>query len=564
MSDFDAENISASKDVTVGRNVRVRGNSVFGHNVRVDGWLDAPNIRGAFKGLYADEATLCEAYPKPQPGWYALVGDTLPAAVYRVDGDKWVATGEQGGEFKVDYTYLQEHVDGITEQLKQLMQLLSGGSDIVGSELFSRFLRRDISDSTKYLLKLLGGVEVGDFIRSMTAGKGAGIDSEGNAQVESLEVRGYAKFMELIINRLTAMEGDYTFSESGTIEAMECVAEGTYVLTMRKRWDYDFTAFAENDVLYGTVNTLAADGDYYTSWMIVRAVNQAANTITVVLYGDAEVPAGKNFTPSVGMNLTRRGNALNEERQSCWYISTAEGVIMYLEGVTKPILEESNYYLSLGRPKHLSLFNGMQINYKHPYLFARGIIVQDIFRVDYQGNPIYQIVDKGLWDSITQYRKGFDEEVQAYVQHQVWWGSCCWRCLVAEATIGREPRWNNTEWVCVAGDSSYSLEIASSAGNFLRAGKEYTTLTATLRHGTIDISADAWQVAWTRESGDDAEDKIWATEHAGTGLVLDLKPADMPTNWYTVRKVTFRCTVSLLDGDDPSKLKTVSEVFGIS
>ncbi len=49
---------------------------------------------------------------------------------------------------------------------------------------------------------------------------------------------------------------------------------------------------------------------------------------------------------------------------------------MYLEGVTKPILEESNYYLSLGRPKHLELFNGLPINYDHPYLFARGAIVQ--------------------------------------------------------------------------------------------------------------------------------------------------------------------------------------------
>jgi hypothetical protein len=134
---------------------------------------------------------------------------------------------------------------------------------------------------------------------------------------------------------------------------------------------------------------------------------------------------------------------------------------------------------------------------------------------------------------------------------------------VAKATIGKEPRWNNTEWVCVVGDVNYTLTIESSAGNFLRYGREYTTLTATLRHGSKDITADAWQIAWTRESGLDEEDTIWAIAHQGAGMSVTLTPEDMPSNWYETRKVVFRCTITLLEGSSDDN-NTISEVFSIS
>ncbi len=557
------QNVTATNDVAVGRNMRVQGNSTFAHNVRIDGVLDAPNLRGVCKGLFSSVDELQAAYPAPRAGWFALVGDTLPAPVYRVEQGQWVATGEQGGEFRIDFTYRDEDITAITEQLRQLMEALSGGGTLDDSDYFKNFLRRDREESTDYLMHLLGGATFGSFVRSMTEGKGAGVDAEGNMQVESLEVRSYAKVMELLINRLSAMEGDYTFTESGTVECVTEVREGTYVLTMRKRWDYDFTAFKDNDVLYGMVNTLAVDGSYYTSWCRVIGVNTSANSLTVVLYSDAEVPAGKNYPPVPGMNLARRGNALDTARQACWYISSAEGVIMYLEGVTKPILEEENYYLSLGKPKHLELFNGLQLNYDHPYLFARGVIIQDLYRVDYKGTPVYNVVDRGLWNATATYVKGYDKEAACYVQHQVWWADCCWRCLVPTATVGKEPRWNNTEWVCVVGDTNYTLSIASSVGNFLRYGREYTTLTATLRHGAKDITADAYRVSWSRESGLDDEDTVWAATHPHSDMTLDLTPEDMPSNWRDERRVAFRCTILLLDGDT-SEENTISEVFSIS
>lgn len=435
------------------------------------------------------------------------------------------------------------------------------------------FLRKDKPDTASELItflkgwisegviKAVAGAEFGETVDSMLAGKGTLVTSDGRIQTSRLEVRGSAQFMELIINRLLAQESDFVFTESGHIESVTHLEEGTYLLRLRKRWQYDFTAFDDHDVTYGSMNTLLQDGSYFTSWFRVLSVDTPANTLTVALYPDNEVPGGLNHAPVAGMNISRRGNAVNEERQNCWYISAREGTIMYLTGVTKPILEEWNYSAWLGLPKNLELFNDLPINYQQPYLFARGAIIQDLLRVDYQGKPIYEIVDLGPWDANTQYIKGKDPDSQRYIQHQTWYKSCGWRCATDKATVGVPPRWNNTQWICVSGDGNYTLSITSSRGRFFRIGQEYTTLGFVLQHGDEDISVDAWQVEWTRESGLPDEDLLWNAEHADNVSKVEITPLDMPSNWREVRKVVFRCTVFLKDGED---VQNFSEEFSIT
>lgn len=66
-------------DVAVGRNVsaggdaNVQGNARIGHDLVVEGWLEAKNIKGVNKGLFATVAALREAYPQPHDGWFAGV-----------------------------------------------------------------------------------------------------------------------------------------------------------------------------------------------------------------------------------------------------------------------------------------------------------------------------------------------------------------------------------------------------------------------------------------------------------------------------------------------------------
>lgn len=130
-------NANVSRNLNVGSHLNVNGDGLFGHNVIVKGWLDAPNIKGPLKGLYASEEKLNEAYPRPMPGWFALVGNTLPANVYRVDGGKWVATGEQGGQFTLYLDQLETDVKNLTDDVRDLEELLDNGLLLAETIAFS-------------------------------------------------------------------------------------------------------------------------------------------------------------------------------------------------------------------------------------------------------------------------------------------------------------------------------------------------------------------------------------------------------------------------------------------
>lgn len=72
-----AGDVSIGRHVSMGGDATVRGSATIGHNLKVTGWLEAKNIRGAGKGVFKDEGQLNTLYPKPQNGWYAYVIDGL-------------------------------------------------------------------------------------------------------------------------------------------------------------------------------------------------------------------------------------------------------------------------------------------------------------------------------------------------------------------------------------------------------------------------------------------------------------------------------------------------------
>ena len=61
-------NANISRNANVGSHANVNGDVTVGHNLIVKGWVDAPNIKGTCKGLYASEEALKAAYPRPMPG----------------------------------------------------------------------------------------------------------------------------------------------------------------------------------------------------------------------------------------------------------------------------------------------------------------------------------------------------------------------------------------------------------------------------------------------------------------------------------------------------------------
>ena len=410
------------------------------------------------------------------------------------------------------------------------------------------FLRKDQSDGTNFLLKF------GEFIDSMIAGKGAGIYPDGRGQFEKLEVRSAMIVKELIYNRWFSQEGNVTYSEAGTIERIELLSDGTYDLYLRRRWENDITAFKAQDVSYGSVNNLNSTGEYYDSWFRVLNVMQAENKLNVVLYPDEEVPGGKNYEPAVGMVITRRGNAVDEERQGFWYISSYEGCICMLDGVTKPILEESNYSIIIGKLKRLSLFDNLPINYLQSYIYCRGIAIQDLMRINYQGVVVVQLNDRGFWSleaaqGDNPYTAGKD------TVDTVWQYGCRWKCLVTGTTD--EPRYASTGWAMIEGNPEFSIDFESDNGwnvddTQLGEGVVFTTFRMTGKLYNRDITEYVLDtdVTWTRDTGSVSEDNAWAIKRADAGKILTLTEDDLGIDFRKGVKCLFKCTAILRDGQE--------------
>ena len=402
-------------------------------------------------------------------------------------------------------------------------------------EIAKRALSKEHSDSTDYLLKLLAGGEFGEFVDSMIAGKGAGIFPDGRGQFERLEVRGSLSVLDLIINQIQGMESDYSFTEIGKIESVEDLGESTYRLSIEKRTDFDFMKFQENDVCFSIINTLLTGGsEYYTSWMRILTTNAQENSITVVLYPDSEVPGGTNYPPLAGYNVTRRGNSTLPEaggfngRAQSWMISSREGRIMFLSNVYKPILEDYNYSISIGRFPRTKALEKLPISENETGVMAQTVIAEKFYQLDHNGDVVPNKVDRGVWSLETAqsgapYRfvqhelaKPSGSEYTLLEQHTVYHLGCKWGCLSDKTTD--EPKWNSPSWGLLEGDSRYSLQLSLSGGEAFVIGGVDEVISGRVFYGTIDITDDvmaddATEVEWFRNSGNVPADNLWTPEY---------------------------------------------------
>lgn len=422
-------------------------------------------------------------------------------------------------------------------------KIKAGYADIAGDIEGDKYIHKDRVDRTDYLLKF------GEFIDSLIAGKGAGIYPDGRAQFQTLEVRSSATFLEVIFNRLSAMESDYSFSESGTIESVTLMDDGTYQLKLRKRWENDFTALAENDVVYGVVNNLASGGgDYYTSWLRVLHVDTSANTINAVMYPDDEVPGGKNYPPEPLMIITHRGNPVNEDRQSYWYLSVREHCFCMLDGVTKPILEESNYAILIGELKQLSLFSNLPINYRHSYIHCRGAVIQDLLRIDYEGIPVRSENNRGKWSAEEAVSDPYKSTQDMY--DAVYHYGCKWMCLTTGTTD--VPKYGSVGWAMIEGNPDFTIDIESTNGWHFDAEKFATTLIITGELYNQDVTDHILDedIEWTRDTGDVTEDNAWAVKRADAGKSLPLTLEDLGPNYMNLTGCKFIARVLLRDGQN--------------
>lgn len=193
-------------DVAVGRNVsaggdaNIQGNARIGHDLIVEGWLEAKNIKGVNKGLFASVAALREAYPQPHDGWFAGVSASdkdiadleltvqQGKALFRMyvgSGGDWVCEPiNKLYEIVVD----NEQVDNLREDLSTLRgqheslekRVDAHDTEISGIKTQQTTLGNGINTNTGNIATLKGRVDVHDSsisknaaaIKSITDSKG--------------------------------------------------------------------------------------------------------------------------------------------------------------------------------------------------------------------------------------------------------------------------------------------------------------------------------------------------------------------------------------------------------
>lgn len=373
----------------------------------------------AFRNLKAIAADIAQSLSVGTS--LTLNGDTLTGTAKISD------TPETSADKIVTPAYLDEF--GNTRYLSKVHDDTAAGKITFGQGLLF-----------KQLLKSYGAVD------GFQDGRGIIMDAlRGLIQTDSLDVRGFMRVMELVINRLQLMESDYSFTEGDTTERVDFSDNGLrMVLTMHKEHDNDHTPFYPGDILYAKVNDLLDHGTYYTCWLRVVSVDLNANTVKVVPYpalkqnGDIYVPGAKNHTflgteiDGAGfdtellhdyalypngyekiLNLTRHGNVADgladgddpssysasvlesqKLRQQAWVLSTTDKRLSFYWNVDEPIIRDENYALCLGILPDLANLPSTR-NPDMPSLYVNTIFYDNQHAANYPAKVIKE--DRGQW-----------------------------------------------------------------------------------------------------------------------------------------------------------------------
>lgn len=204
--------VAVGRNVTIGGKTTIRGSARVNHNLVIDGWLEAKNVKGPNKGLFKTEDQLREAFPEPHEGWWALIAvassessDRL-GQLYISDGRQWVAQVDSNGNPllkgnpTVDSTEYMEAVEGMTadieavkvdvNQNKEDVRSLRSTQTTQGESINT--LKKTVSDNKSELANSISGVQ-----KDLTAFKNTKGTADGlapldeNGQVPSQYLPGY-------------------------------------------------------------------------------------------------------------------------------------------------------------------------------------------------------------------------------------------------------------------------------------------------------------------------------------------------------------------------------------
>ncbi len=303
----------------------------------------------------------------------------------------------------------------------------------------------------------------------LTTGAGARIDATGNAEFQSMAVRGFFRAAEYQINRIALSEGDVFHTENGLVKSAARQADGRWKVVLQERFQGDVTGFRAGDILRGAYNGIGTSGgaaEIRTSWLRVEAVDAQAGTLTASLYADNQTPEGRNAPPIALMRLARWGNTTDPERQSHIMESATDGRIVRRVKVSAPIVDgaQSDGFVVGKLPAWLREHFGAAVADASDYVFARGIITQNILRYTPAGRPLAERVDRGLWSASSRYfYEQQNPETGAFEISRVWHDGALYE-LARGGNGNTAPAAQSTHWTLIQakpkdGDAGLSVGV---------------------------------------------------------------------------------------------------------
>lgn len=293
-----------------------------------------------------------------------------------------------------------------------------------------------------------------NFADGLNTGAGARIDAMGNAEFQSMAVRGFFRAAEYQINRIALSEGDVFHTENGLVKSAFQQPDGRWKVVLQERFQGDVTGFRAGDVLRGAYNSVGTSGgaaEIRTSWLRVEAVDAQAGTLTASLYADNQTPEGRNAPPIALMRLARWGNTTDPERQSHIVESATDGRIVRRVKVSAPIVDgtQSDGFVVGKLPAWLREHFGAAVAGASDYVFARGIITQNILRYTPAGRPLAERVDRGLWSASARYfYEEQNPETGAFEISRVWHEGALYE-LARGGNGNTAPAAQSTHWTLI-------------------------------------------------------------------------------------------------------------------
>lgn len=310
------------------------------------------------------------------------------------------------------------------------------------------FANKQFPDTFKGKMTFDDGAQFGGFASGMT-GFGGIIDKKGNAEMQSLKLRGFLEVPELRYNRVEISMGDTWYAPSaGIIESVDTTAQ-TITLKLEEG---EIGSPRVGDICMGIFHNLNtsenASADYDDGRGNRRfagfatcyfRITEELDTTTYKTFKYQLRPVSgaypTQYHPAASMTFVGYGSFSNEDRQTSRYETRTYQ--RYLTGVSDWEFTASNIAAQYGDLSNLSVF-GIEMRGYSAYLnniYMSGVIQQ----FTPGGEEVPTIIDRGVWSATETYNRNDD----------VYWNNGHWRCLVDGTTT--EPDKDAEEWVYLGG-----------------------------------------------------------------------------------------------------------------